>query len=91
MVVKLADYFSIGTTTKCSVGIELQWLPCSSLRRSLGTKRRWKREVWTVHMGIAAVAGVSPNLVRRGDFVQVPLVVQMLDYLLCRGFYCHLL
>ena len=25
-------------------------------------------EVWTVHMGIAAVAGVSPNLVRRGGF-----------------------
>lgn len=44
-----------------------------------------------VHMGIAAVDGVSPNLVRRGDFVLVPLVVQTLDYLLCRGFYCHLL
>ena len=23
---------------------------------------------WTVHMGIAAVDGVSPNLVRRGGF-----------------------
>ena len=50
-----------------------------------------EEESWTVHMGIAAVDGVSPNLVRRGDFVLVPLVVQMLDYLLCREFYCHLL
>ena len=50
-----------------------------------------EEEGWTVHMGIAAVDGVSPNLVRRGDFVLVPLVVQTLVYLLCRGFYCHLL
>ena len=27
-----------------------------------------EEEGWTVHMGIAAVDGVSPNLVRRGGF-----------------------
>ena len=57
----------------------------------LGDKEMVEEGELTVHMGIAAVDGVSPNLVRRGDFVLVPLVVQTLVYLLCRGFYCDLL
>ena len=34
----------------------------------LGDKEKVEEGEWTVHMGIAAVDGVSPNLVRRGGF-----------------------
>ena len=38
------------------------------IETKLGDKEMVEEGGCTVHMGIAAVAGVSPNLVRRGGF-----------------------